>query len=236
MTDPMAAGTDGAGGIGGAVTARPRYLGPVRLLALVIALVMAGNVAILAAHLWLQRTTREATVSLPVDNFAVVDDHVWRGAAPANGAYRALAENGVVTVVDLRAEDGIVVDEAALEGLGIRRVHLPLRDGQAPTADQVERFLEVVRTSPGRVYVHCGAGVGRTGVMAAAYLVTTGRATTGEALRRNLTVGPPSLEQVAFAARLQPGEVRRPPVAVVAVSRTLDAPRRLWVHVRRAYT
>lgn len=71
--------------------------------------------------------------------------------------------------------------------------------------------------------------------MAAAYLVATGQAAAGEALRRNLTVGPPSLEQVAFAARLDGGEPARPPALVVAVSRALDAPRRIWVHLRRAY-
>lgn len=73
-----------------------------------------------------------------------------------------------------------------------------------------------------------GAGVGRTGAMAAGYLVRTGQATPSEALRRNLAVGPPSLEQVAFVADLDGHRVDRPPAPLVAVSRVLDAPRRLW--------
>jgi hypothetical protein len=51
-----------------------------------------------------------------------------------------------------------------------------------------------------------------------------------DALRDNLQVGPPSLEQIAFVARLTEGP-RRPPGVVVAVSRVLDAPRRLWTYV-----
>jgi hypothetical protein len=48
-------------------------------------------------------------------------------------------------------------------------------------------------------------------------------------MRANLAVGPPSLEQLAFAASLDAGEpAKRPNVAIVAVSRTLDAPRRIW--------
>jgi hypothetical protein len=77
-------------------------------------------------------------------------------------------------------------------------------------------------------FLHCGAGVGRTGALAASYLVRTGQAGPAEALRRNLAVGPPSLEQIAFAATLDGESVQRPPAPVVAVSRVLDAPRRLW--------
>ncbi|WP_406215152.1 hypothetical protein [Streptomyces canus] len=44
------------------------------------------------------------------------------------------------------------------------------------------------------MFVHCGAGVGRTGTMAAAYLVKTGEQSS--AVRRNLAVGPPSIEQI----------------------------------------
>jgi hypothetical protein len=49
------------------------------------------------------------------------------------------------------------------------------------------------------------------------------------AMRANLAVGPPSLEQLAYAVALDAGEApQRPNVALVAVSRTFDAPRRIF--------
>ncbi|MFG3020304.1 hypothetical protein ACGFZQ_17440 [Streptomyces sp. NPDC048254] len=76
--------------------------------------------------------------------------------------------------------------------------------------------------------MHCGAGVGRTGTMAAAYLVETGQQSPGAAVRRNLAVGPPSIEQIYYGLSLGPGRMRQPPFPVVTVSRLVDAPRRLW--------
>lgn len=213
-----------------------RYWWGMRLLVGVVAFLVLGNLLILATHLWLQRAdATSAGPNIPISNFTTIDEHVWRGAAPGPRGYEALAAEGVTTVVDLRAEDDISVDEAALSNLGLTRFHLPLRDGQAPSPALVEEFLTIVERSEGRVYVHCGAGVGRTGTMAAAYLVERDGASSAEALRRNLAVGPPSLEQLAFASGLRQGEIKRPPAALVAVSRVLDAPRRLWVGVRNSY-
>ena len=220
------AATSGRGG---------RYWWTMRLLAGVVAFLVLGNLLILAAHLWLHRGVESPAVSVPITNFTAVDENLWRGAAPGPAGYRALAANGVVTVVDLRAEDDIKVDEAALRELGITRFHLPLRDGQAPTPELVQQFLRIVEQSDGRVFVHCGAGVGRTGTMAAAYLVERDGVSSSEALKRNLAVGPPSLEQLAFASRLGRGEIKRAPAPLVAVSRVLDAPRRFWVGVRNSY-
>ncbi|HEY3238552.1 MAG TPA: hypothetical protein VGL92_03225, partial [Acidimicrobiia bacterium] len=63
-----------------------------------------------------------------------------------------------------------------------------------------------------------------------AYVVATGQADEWTALRRNLSVGPPSLEQLAFVAGLDDGD--RPGPVLVAASRVLDAPRRFWSRLR----
>ena len=214
---------------------RPRRLGR-RLLRLIVgfvAFLIIGNALILAAHGYARNNAATTVVDVPADvaairNFEVVDGTLWRGGAPSEADYRALAAAGVTTVVDLRAEHGLRIPHDLLDELGITHVAIPIRDGQTPTTAQVGRFLDAVDASTGPVYLHCGAGVGRTGTMAAAYSVSRG-GNGLDAMRANLVVGPPSLEQLAFAASLDAGEpANRPNAAVVAVSRTLDAPRRIW--------
>lgn len=194
-----------------------------------VALIVVGNGLLLGASAWARHTSPSQSIALPgVPNLARVDDRLWRGGLPSDVGYHLLATRGVTTVVDLAAGDRSDEDDALLDRLGIREVELPIVDGTLPSRAQVARFLEVVRSSPGLVFLHCRAGVGRTGTLAAAYLVATGQADPGEALRRNLVVGPPSLEQVVFVARLGHDLNRRPPPFVTAASRLIDGPRRLW--------
>lgn len=203
-------------------------------LAAVVAFLLIGNLVIFGMTTWARSTAAANAVETPagVGNFRVVDDHVWRGAAPSRAGYESLAAHGVKTIVDLRAEEDIHVNTARLSELGVRYVHIPIRDGQTPTEEEVGRFLAAVNHSDGITFVHCGAGVGRTGTMVAAYRVATG-ASPLAALKGNLSVGPPSLEQIAFAAGLDSGEFEVPKAnaGLVALSRVLDAPRRTWARL-----
>lgn len=195
-----------------------------------VAFLVVGNLAILAASFWARETTpstRPTTIA-GVDNLRAVDDHVWRGAAPTTEGYRNLANAGITTVVDLRAEDGLEGDVRTVQELGMNIVRIPMRDGQVPTGDEIQAFLAATEKSEGKVFVHCGAGVGRTGAMVGAYQVRQGELSAATALRRNLAVGPPSLEQIAFVAKMGDGLPEKPGTMLTAVSRVLDAPRRIW--------
>jgi protein tyrosine/serine phosphatase len=188
--------------------------------------ILIGNLAIVSTMVVMDAATADGFTLSRLENFRVVDDELWRGGAPAAAGYKQLADNGVTTIVDLRAESHVDVDDSMLDRLGLERVAIPIRDGQTPSTEQVERFLALMKNNDGLVYVHCGAGVGRTGSMVAAYLVSHG-ASPLEALKFNLSVGPPSLEQISYMSGLDDGEYGRPNPVISAISRILDGPRRI---------
>ena len=198
-----------------------------------VAFLVVGNLVIVAASFWARETTARPTTSAiaGIDNLRAVDGRLWRGAAPTTEGYKGLAQAGVTTIVDLRAEEGLEGDARVVRELGLNLVQIPLRDGQVPSPEEVEAFLAATRESAGPIFEHCGAGVGRTGAMVGAYQVAQGELSRASALRRNLAVGPPSLEQIAFVARMGEGAPEKPGALLTAVSRVLDAPRRNWSRV-----
>jgi len=197
-----------------------------RILLIVLALWVIPNLAILGAHLTARAALGGPESYSGVGKFARLSDQVWRGANPSVDGYRQLAADGVSTVVELRAEAPGHL-EAALAPLGLEVVRIPVRDGQAPTPEQVQEFLGVVQDAPGIVFVHCGAGVGRTGSMAAAELTARGVSAT-TALAENLAMGTPSLEQMFTTATAEDGEMRSAPAMITLASRVVDAPRRAF--------
>lgn len=83
------------------------------------------------------------------------------------------------------------IDEA-----GLLLFHVPMIDMEAPTEDQLARSLSAIlkaNSSNMGVAVHCGAGLGRTGVVLACYFVTRGL--TGQnAIARVRRMRPGSIE------------------------------------------
>ncbi|HEY4000541.1 MAG TPA: tyrosine-protein phosphatase [Candidatus Xenobia bacterium] len=120
---------------------------------------------------------QQRLLDAPIPNFGrVVTGRLYRGAQPTRGDLAWLYQQGVRTVVVLREdqEERRYVQADYLDDLaahGLQAVVMTIKDGAIPSRAQVEAFIRLV-DDPSRsaVYVHCAAGVGRTGVLVGLYL------------------------------------------------------------------
>lgn len=183
---------------------RPVYLAAVTYLTVALAINAVILLAVGAAKLFAGHAVLPDATLPPIHNFRKVDERVWAGAATGTGQYRRLAAAGVTVVVDLRTgAPGDARDEpVVLREMSLDYVWLPLRDGHAPDAAMVSRFLEVVREADGIVYMHCGGGVGRSYSLQAAYEAALGRDPSVADL---FAFGPPTVEQAWFVLAAEPG-------------------------------
>lgn len=104
-----------------------------------------------------------------------------------------LARQGIRAIVTLTEDD---LDAAAVRNLGFRHLHLPIPDFRPPSLEQMREFVEFVDACLAdnvAVVAHCGAGMGRTGTMLAAYLVAKG-ASPADAVRKVRGLRPGSIE------------------------------------------
>ena len=113
---------------------------------------------------------KQADKTVPIANFAKVGDGVYRGAQPDAAGFRALADMGIKTIVNLRSKHD---DWKEAEPFGIDVVTIPISAGltlDPPSDDAVSAFFGVVLDPKRRpVFFHCAEGKDRTGTMCAIY-------------------------------------------------------------------
>jgi atypical dual specificity phosphatase len=104
-----------------------------------------------------------------------------------------LRHNGIELLISL-TEDPPRRDW--INDAGLMLVHVPIEDMTAPTQEQLDLCLSNIaraREQNMGVAIHCGAGLGRTGVVLACYFVTKGM-TAKNAIARVRRLRPGSVE------------------------------------------
>lgn len=124
---------------------------------------------------------RPATSDIP--NFERVNKNFFRGGQPDEGGVEWLRENGIKTTIDLRGGDrGNQWNEVDFTGLNHQKIDIP--DFHPPTFEQVEKAIELIDDPKNHpVFLHCKAGVGRTGTVTACWRVAHGMSAE-EALKK----------------------------------------------------
>lgn len=114
-------------------------------------------------------TSPTAFEHIKIGNFGQMDAGYYRGAQPAPDDYKSLAEIGVKTVIDLRNDPQDYARSSA-EAAGLKYVAIPMSGWKTPKDSDIERFLSVANDpETGVFFVHCKAGIHRTGITAAIY-------------------------------------------------------------------
>jgi protein tyrosine/serine phosphatase len=110
--------------------------------------------------------------TIKIKNFGQMDDRFYRGARPEGDDFKALADLGVKTIIDL-TDNSREYEQPAVEAAGLRYINIPMTDKAYPSMDQINQFLKVVDDpETGKFFVHCAGGRHRTGVVGAVYRFT----------------------------------------------------------------
>ncbi|HEV2206274.1 MAG TPA: tyrosine-protein phosphatase, partial [Candidatus Acidoferrales bacterium] len=129
-------------------------------------------------------------ISVPgVSNFGEVTPTLFRGAQPTERGFENLSKMGIAIVVDLREGGEVQREEKEVTANGMKFVAISwnCRD---PKDAYFAKFLTLLQENPGKkVFVHCHAGVDRTGMMIASYRMAEQGWTAGESMQEMKTFG-----------------------------------------------
>ncbi len=120
------------------------------------------------AALWPASPMSGPVPGAPVRNFGVVEEGIlYRSSQPDEAGYRWLRNQGIKSIISFQRETGDNRDYVLSQGF-TNYLWLNIEDETNPKDEQAQQFLDFV-TNPDNwpILIHCRAGMGRTGTLAA---------------------------------------------------------------------
>lgn len=107
-------------------------------------------------------------------NFEKIAPGVYRSNHPDHKRFKAYADLGVKSVLNLRGvakQPHYLFEEESCAKLGLELITVHFSARQAPRRDRLLELIEVFKTIPRPFLIHCKSGADRTGLVAGLYLM-----------------------------------------------------------------
>jgi len=118
--------------------------------------------------------SRRTGTDKELPKFHQVNRQLFRGAQPKKNGFKRLADMGIKTIVNLRADDDLARGEKCeVAAAGMRYFNVPLKETGRPADAEIQRVLAIMNAPENQpVFVHCRLGVDRTGLIIAVYRIS----------------------------------------------------------------
>lgn len=148
------------------------------------------------------------TISPPpcsIPNFQIVAPHLLRGGQADQDGLNWLAAHKADIELDLRGSDK---DNAwdVPTNYPMKRVNVAIEDFASPSYEQMEQVIKIIDDAAAEgktVYMHCKAGIGRTGVATACWKISHGMSADEALAAESINSYAGTLKQEAFVRQFE---------------------------------
>ena len=104
----------------------------------------------------------------------VIAGEFYRSAQPsAQQLEKYVAEHGIKTIINLRGASDSATwyreEVATAKALGIRHIDFKMSSSETVTGEVADQLLDIMKSAPKPILIHCKAGADRSGIVSAIY-------------------------------------------------------------------